>query len=122
MDEATLRRRRDRARRWAVAGIVLLLLFGFGLSYSSWIAAGGGAGMLAVFVSGLFATWVFVAVLLFTVATLAVWMYWGWRLHRAHDPWAYDPELDGPDPNARRGLDDARELPPGPPRPPRSPD
>ncbi len=27
---------------------------------------------------------------------IVAWAFWGWRLHKADDPWAYDPDLYGP--------------------------
>jgi hypothetical protein len=77
-DEARLQRRRDAALTSMAGGFGLLFLAGF----SANLALGGVAMVL---VSGPLA------------------LYWGRRLRRLRgDPWAYDPELDGPDPRKPR--------------------
>jgi hypothetical protein len=35
-----------------------------------------------------------------------LWILHAIRLHKRADPWAYDPDLDGPDPHKRHELDD----------------
>ncbi|MCA1819111.1 MAG: hypothetical protein LC620_03520, partial [Halobacteriales archaeon] len=80
-----------------------LMALGIGFRYLLDIlaAVAGNAGPLG--------GWILFLFLAYTGVTLAFWMYWGWRVHRARDPWAYDPELDGPDPRVRRGLEDAEQ-------------
>jgi hypothetical protein len=64
--------RRDNARWTAVVGFAML--FGGGLHYSIVL---GGVAMAAY--------------------GAAASIYWGRRLHKLKgDPWAYDPDLDGP--------------------------
>lgn len=68
-----LRTKRDNARWSAVMGFGLM----FGVSFHAGFAIGG-AAMVAYGVVASF--------------------YWGRRLRRLKgDPWAYDPDLDGPD-------------------------
>lgn len=67
-----LRSRRDSARWSAVVGFALM----FGASFHSSFLFGG------------------VAMVLYGASAS---VYWSWRLRRlTGDPWAYDPELDGP--------------------------
>lgn len=72
-----LRSRRDHARWNVVVGVGLLFI----------------AGSLANL--GGLATAALVGAVLTTLYGLVTWGYWGWRVHRADDPWAYDPDLDG---------------------------
>ncbi|MHB8633676.1 MAG: hypothetical protein ACYDBQ_06905 [Thermoplasmatota archaeon] len=72
--------RRDGARWSAVLGVGLLFLVGP-------LAQFGGIA-LSLLLGGV----------VMTLYGLAGWAYWGWRLHRLADPWAYDPDLDGPRP------------------------
>ncbi len=47
-------------------------------------------------------------------AGIAMWILQAVRLHRIDDPWAHDPDIDGPDPTRRHDLDDLYdEVPPG---------
>jgi len=121
--ESRLRRNRDLAGRFLMVGIVLLLVFGFGMGFSQWLGSGGGGALVWIFVSGAVAGSLLAGILLLCAASMVVWMYWGWRLRRAFDPWAYDRELDGPDP-ARPGfggpLEGDEEAPPGGPNRPRT--
>ena len=113
-----MQRRRDLSLRFLVVGIVLLLVFGIGYASSSWLSLGSGAGFLAMFDDlRPLVLWLFVAIMLLCGLAAAAWMYWGFRLRVEHDPWKYDPELDGPDPRVRRGLEDAEEAPAAPLRP-----
>ncbi|MEA3189519.1 MAG: hypothetical protein QOD77_101 [Thermoplasmata archaeon] len=82
MDEtARLQRRRD-AALGAVAGGLGMIFLG---SWNTSLAFGGVAMVLAG-------------------APLA--LFWSARLRKARgDPWAYDPELDGPDPRKPREPD-----------------
>lgn len=96
--EARLRRNREVAGRFLMVGIVLLMVFGFGMGFSQWLGSGGGGAMVWIFVSGTVAGTLLAAILVLCATSTVVWLYWGWRLRRAFDPWAYDRELDGPDP------------------------
>ena len=59
-------------------------------------------GMGLLFVSGTLvnlgglAVAVLAGAVLTTIYGIATWAFWGWRLHQLDDPWAYDPDLDGP--------------------------
>ena len=116
-DQERLRRNRDRSLRAFAVGIVLMLVFGLGYGFSHWLAIGAGGDLLYI-LSGDVAIWLAAAVLLYCAGSALAWMYWGARLRRAHDPWAYDPELDGPDPRVRRGLEQHGPKRPRPPAPP----
>lgn len=118
MEKEHLQRRRDLALRFLVLGVVLLLVFGLGYASSGWLAFGGGGFLLWIFTGNL-ALYIFAAIIALCAVSMAAWMFWGFRLRVEHDPWKYDPELDGPDPRVRRGLEDAEEAPPAgfPPRP-----
>lgn len=98
-----LRRRRDAARVAAVVGVMALMALGLGFRVILDVLAAlfGNVGPLG--------GWVVAAFLAYTALALLLWMYWGLRLRRIDDPWAYDPEIDGPDPRVRRGLEQAAE-------------
>ena len=117
-DVAALRLRRDRCRRWAFAGFGMAFFGPFLLRfgnielfetrhYDDWAQWPGAV----VYVGGVLLLGA--GLVVFAGAALA-WIVMAWRLHKLADPWAYDPELDGPDPNKRHDLDDAfRKAPPG---------
>ncbi len=83
---AALRAARDMARNRFVVAMVLLFVLGGGtrIAGTRW----GGVAPVALAI---------VLLLVAVVGTGAEWGWRGWRLHRAHDPWAYDPDLDGPE-------------------------
>jgi hypothetical protein len=72
-EEDRLQARRDSARWTAVMGFLMMFLASFSVA----LATGG---------------------VVMVVAGTAGSIYWGRRLRRLKgDPWAYDPELDGPE-------------------------
>lgn len=76
-----LQRRRDGSLA-AVGGGIGLMFLG---SWNSSLALGGAA---------------------MVVVGAPLTLFWGWRLRKMKgDPWAYDPELDGPDPARPREPD-----------------
>jgi hypothetical protein len=77
-----------------------------GVAFAAFLLVRYGAGVALLKETGLPA--LLFAVMVFAVAALLLWAYRGWRLHRATDPWAYDPELDGPIAEAVEG----RSFPP----------
>lgn len=91
---ARIRHRRDVARNAAFGGFAILFFGGLVLRF-------GGLFGMAQFILSYLAMGV--GILLFGAGTLA-WIALAWRLHRLADPWAYDPELDGPDPRRPRDL------------------
>jgi len=93
---ARLRRQRDRARIAAVVGVVLLFVLGYGLRGVLDILgyAANDAGPLG--------GWILLLAVAYTLGAIVAWLVAGWRLHRANDPWRYDPDLDGPDPERPR--------------------
>lgn len=96
-----VRRNRDRSRALAVVGVMALMVLGIGFRVILDLLAAlfGNVGPLGGWLVLLFVT--------YTAVALLLWMYWGLQLRRLDDPWAYDPELDGPDPRVRRGLEHA---------------
>jgi hypothetical protein len=71
-EEDRLRQRRDNARWTAAVGVLMLFLSSFSVALAS-----GGVVMVLFGAGGS--------------------LYWSRRLRRLKgDPWAYDPELDGP--------------------------
>ena len=78
-ETARLTSRRDNARWFAIVGVAMLFAGGL---------------LVQIAIGGVF-------MVAYGVVTS---MYWSWRLRRLKgDPWAYDPELDGPD-----GLENRR--------------
>jgi hypothetical protein len=68
-------------------------------SDAAWTVA---AGLGTLFVAGSLgnlgglATALLVGAVLSTSYGVVAWTYYGHRIHKATDPWKYDPELDGP--------------------------
>jgi hypothetical protein len=80
---ARLTRRRDGSRYTAATGVGMMFMAGW-----SWQIGVGGALMV--------------------LGGLASSAFWSARLRRIKgNPWDYDPEIDGPDPKKRRGLEEA---------------
>lgn len=73
------------ARRHATVALTGLVITGLALRY--------GAGGSLLFLTLL--AWAFFALLAYALLACAAWAVDAWR-HRKPDPWAYDPELDGP--------------------------
>ncbi len=105
-----LRRQRNRARNISFLGFALVFFgaiigqFGRVSRYANrdtgFMAALGQIGdVLGITLVG-------GGLLIFAVGAI-LWAVFATRLHRAADPWAYDPELDGPDPDKRHELDDS---------------
>jgi hypothetical protein len=90
VDVERIRRNRDASRQWLILGVILLFVLG------AWANFGGEIASALV-----------VGVMVLCGASILAWMYWGYRLRRLTDPWAYDPDVDGPDPSVRRGLEHA---------------
>lgn len=106
-----------------LVGVLLLFVFGFGYGFSQYVAMGGGGALLGR-ISFVVAGALLGVILLLCALAAAAWMYWGWRLARRADPWAYDPELDGPDadqPTAREGAPADTEIPGEEPEAPKRP-
>lgn len=121
-DVDLLRRRKDVARRVAFGGFGLMffapIVMRFGAIISAnrppadWrsLLAALGAHDWTSFASGAVTlagmAWLIIGCLLFASGSI-LWMLHTYRLHRLADPWRYDPDLDGPDPNRRHELDDS---------------
>ncbi|HUR62139.1 MAG TPA: hypothetical protein VM286_07225 [Candidatus Thermoplasmatota archaeon] len=73
-----------KARRHATVAMTALIAAGFALNYGAARVAFG--GLLA---------WAVLALLLYALVACSAWAVAAWR-DRRPDPWAYDPELDGP--------------------------
>jgi len=104
-----LRHRRDRARNMAFLGFGLSFFAALALRYGD-ITLFEGRRMDAVAVLGfgiavLGFLGIAVGLLLFVAGSIR-WGVAASRIHRLADPWAYDPDLDGPDPNKRHELND----------------
>ncbi|MES2154517.1 MAG: hypothetical protein V4510_05215 [bacterium] len=102
-----LRRARDRSRTVLLVAFVALLIFGVGFTVARVPMRGVQIGNLSIDLANIQAGIIVVAVAALG-ASLVAWAYFGWRLHRVADPWAYDPDLDGPDPKRPRDLGDGK--------------
>jgi len=96
---------RSMARRHATLAIGLLVAGVFVLR----LGPGGGALQSVV-------PWAFFLLLLYAAVACLWWAATALR-HRKPDPWAYDPELDGPVAEAMEGRSYLRTEPPAPTRP-----
>jgi hypothetical protein len=105
MDEAPGRRR---ARHHLTVAIGLLVAAAFVLRFGAWSAL-----FEAV------AAWLLLALVAYAAGALLWWIAVAWR-HRKPDPWAYDPELDGPIAEAMEGRSYLRAPGPAPPPQPAS--